>query len=78
MRRSLPERSDEEIYWGLHFALAMAHHTIRESERLMKLSEGKCDLDDVDDIIERVVSTAAMGLTAGKAESKVQAKVAAR
>jgi hypothetical protein len=56
----------------------MAHHTIRESERLMKLSEGKCDLDDVDDIIERVVSMAVMGLTAGKAESKVQAKVAAR
>lgn len=78
MRRSLPDRSDVEIYWGLNFALAMAHHTIRESERLTKLSEGKCDLDDVDDIIERVVSVSVMGLTAGKAESKAPAKVAAR
>ena len=78
MRRALPDRSDVDIYWGLHFALAMAHHTIRESERLTKLSDGQCDLDDVDGIIERVVGMAVMGLTAGKAESKATAKVAAR
>ena len=70
MRRSLPDRSDEDIYWGLHFALAMAHHTIRESERLIKLSEEKCDLDDVEDIIERVVRAAAMALTTDKMHSK--------
>jgi hypothetical protein len=65
MRRSLPDRSEVELYWGLHFALAMAHHTIRESERLAKLSEGLCDLDDVDRIIERVVAVSVMALTAG-------------
>src|ERR1700716_105455 len=53
MRRSLPNCRDADLYWGLHFALAMAHHTIRERERLTKLSEGMCDLDDVDDIIDR-------------------------
>ncbi|MGY3494355.1 TetR/AcrR family transcriptional regulator [Bradyrhizobium sp. USDA 4502] len=58
MRRALPDSTDEEIYWGLHFALAMAHHTIRDSERLTKLSEGKCKLDDISDVIERVVSAA--------------------
>ena len=47
MRRALPGRDDAELYWGLHFALAMAHHTIRERERLTKLSEGQCDLNDV-------------------------------
>jgi AcrR family transcriptional regulator len=78
MRRALPERSDEDIYWGLHFALAMAHHTIRESERLTKLSDGQCDLDDVDDIIARVVGMAMMGLNAGKTGSKAPAKAAAR
>jgi AcrR family transcriptional regulator len=62
MRRSLPDRADADLYWGLHFALAMAHHTIRESERLAKLSEGKCDLDDVEAVISRVVSVAVMGL----------------
>jgi AcrR family transcriptional regulator len=79
MRRSLPDRSDVDIYWGLHFALAMAHHTIRESERLMKLSEGKCDLDDVEGIIERVVGVAATALAApAKADGKAQARLAAR
>ncbi len=78
MRRAMPERSDEDIYWGLHFALAMAHHTIRESERLIKLSDGKCDLDDVEGIIARVVGMAVMGLTAGGAVGKAPARVAAR
>jgi hypothetical protein len=70
MRRSLPDRNDVDIYWGLNFALAMAHHTIRESERLTKLSEGQCDLDDVEDVIARVVSVATMALTAGKTEAR--------
>src|SRR5438270_4133308 len=62
LRRALPERGEAELYWGLHFALAMAQQTVRDSERLTKLSEGKCDLDDVEDIIERVVSVAVMAL----------------
>jgi AcrR family transcriptional regulator len=79
MRRSLPERSEDEIYWGLHFALAMAHHTIRESERLIKLSESKCNLDDVEGVIERVVSMSVMGLTrGGKPQGKSSSRIAAR
>jgi len=54
MRRSLPDRSEVDLYWGLHFALAMAHQTIRDSERLIKLSEGLCDLNDVQGIIDRI------------------------
>ena len=68
MRRSLPGMSDVELYWGLHFALAMAQQTVRDSERLTKLSEGKCDVDDVDGIIARVVSVSVMALTAGRVE----------
>jgi len=62
MARALPGHRDVELYWGLHFALAMAQQTVRDSERLTKLSEGKCDVDDVEGIIARVVSVAAMGL----------------
>src|SRR5881392_2584696 len=40
MRRALPDRDEVDLFWGLHFALAMAHQTIRDSERLTKLSEG--------------------------------------
>ena len=63
MRRSLPDHGDVDIYWGLHFALAMAHQTIRDGERLTKLSEGSCDLDDVAGIIERIVAVSVVALT---------------
>src|ERR1700732_1479934 len=63
MRRSLPGRNPVDLYWALHFALAMAHQTIRDSERLTKLSEGSCDLNDVARIIDRVVAVAVMALT---------------
>jgi AcrR family transcriptional regulator len=75
MARALPARGEVELYWGLHFALAMAHHTIRESERLTKLSDGGCDLNDVDGIIERIVSVAVMAPLGSVAERKVPAKL---
>src|SRR5438876_5638389 len=78
MRRSLPGRDDAELYWGLHFALAMSHHTIREKERLAKLSEGSCDLNDVEAIVERVVSVAVMALAASAAPVKAVSRTAAR
>jgi AcrR family transcriptional regulator len=76
MKRSLPERSEVDLYWGLHFALAMAHHTIREGERLTKLSEGSCDLGDVAGIVQRVVAVSVMALTAGGAPGKTSKLVA--
>jgi AcrR family transcriptional regulator len=78
MVRSLPDRSEVDLFWGLHFALAMAHHTIRESERLTRLSDGKCDLNDVDGIIERVVAVSVLALAGGAAEKKPAAKLVAR
>ncbi len=72
MRRSLPDRDG-----GLHFALAMAHQTIRDSERLAKLSEGLCDLNDVEGIIERIVAVSVQALT-GSEVAKAPKIVAAR
>ena len=60
MRRSLPDCNEVDLYWTLHFALAMAHQTIRDSERLAKLSDGLCDLNDVEGIIERIVAASVM------------------
>lgn len=79
MRRALPGRDDVDLYWALNFALAMSHHTIREKERLTKLSEGQCDLNDVDDIIDRVVSVSVMALAGGETPAKkAPGKVAVR
>jgi hypothetical protein len=75
MKRALPDRDEVDLYWGLHFALAMAHQTIRDTERLTKLSDGKCDLNDVDAMIDRIVSVAAAALTANAARSKAGPRV---
>jgi hypothetical protein len=77
LRRSLPDRSEVDLYWGLHFALAMAHQTIRDSERLTKWSEGKCDLGDVEGIIDRVVDVSVMALTGSEANGRRSKSVAA-
>jgi AcrR family transcriptional regulator len=71
MQRSLPDLPAVDIYWGLHFALAMAHQTIRDSERLDKLSDGACDLDDVDAVIQRIVGVAELALAAPTAKPKM-------
>jgi AcrR family transcriptional regulator len=78
MRRALPGRDEAELYWGLHFALSMAHHTIREKERLAKLSEGSCDLNDVAGIVDRVVAVAVMALTGVTVEKKAPPRLLAR
>jgi AcrR family transcriptional regulator len=76
LRRALPDRGDAELYWGLHFALAMAQQTVRDSERLTKLSEGKCDLDDVEGVIARVVDVAEMALTKRMTSSRPASRAA--
>jgi AcrR family transcriptional regulator len=76
LSRALPERSEVDLYWGLHFALAMAQQTVRDSERLMKLSEGKCDLDDVEGVIDRVVAVAVLALTGPAVKEKPAARAA--
>jgi AcrR family transcriptional regulator len=78
MRRALPELAEVELYWGLHFALAMAQQTVRDTERLKKLSEGKCDVDDVEAVIARVVKVATMALGAGETEGKMPTRAMAR
>jgi AcrR family transcriptional regulator len=77
IRRALPDCDDADLYWGLHFALAMAHQTIRDTERLTKLSEGKCDLDNVEALIERIVDACAMMLTVRTAATRGPARTEA-
>jgi AcrR family transcriptional regulator len=77
MRRSLPDCDEADIYWGLHFALAMAHQTTRDTERLTKLSDGQCDTNDVEAVIERIVDAAAMTLTARASANRTQERTEA-
>ena len=72
----MPGRNDADLNWGLHFALAMSHHTIREKERLTRLSEGQCDLNDVYAIVDRVVAVSVMALTGGETPKKAAVRSA--
>jgi len=72
MQRSLPELDPVEIYWSIHFALAMAHQTIRDRQRLIRLSEGACDVDDVEAIIDRIVDVSVRGLI--RSDARVPAR----
>ena len=56
----------------------MAHQTVRDGERLTRLSDGVCDLDDVAGIIDRVVAVSVMALTGREAEKKIPARLVAR
>ena len=79
MRRSLPGRDEADLYWGLHFALAMAHHTIRE-QRAADQTVGRTSATSTTSqaIIDRVVAVSVMALTMGEAQARTSAKLAAR
>ena len=71
LRNALPEREEVDIYWGLHFALAMSHHTIRERERLTKLlGRTMRPQRRPGHRRSRVVSVSVMALTGGEAPAK--------
>jgi AcrR family transcriptional regulator len=78
IRRALPDHDPIDIFWALHFALAMAHQTIRDTERLNKLSDGQCDLDDSAGIIARIVGMSVMALNARATATRNQKNDAQR
>jgi AcrR family transcriptional regulator len=51
---------------------------IRDSERLTKLSEGTCDLNDVDAVVERVVAVAVMAVIGDGAQRNIGEAIGAR
>lgn len=60
-RRVLPELSEEDILWRLHFTLGMLHYTITDLKRLERISEGVCDISQFDLTLNRMVSYAEAG-----------------
>ncbi|WP_272008535.1 TetR/AcrR family transcriptional regulator [Roseovarius sp. ZX-A-9] len=59
--RVLPELSEEEILWRLHFTLGALHYTITDLKRLERISEGVCDISQFEATLERIVSFAEAG-----------------
>ena len=64
LRRILPHLPDQEYFWRMHFVAAILAFTMAGSDVLHKLSGGRCDLSNVEDITLRMVDFAAAGLKA--------------
>jgi AcrR family transcriptional regulator len=65
LARALPSRTEAEVCWALHFALGLLHQcTDTNHRRLGILSGGRCDTDDVQAVLDRIVAFAVAGIAA--------------
>jgi AcrR family transcriptional regulator len=60
----LPELSQEELFWRVHFCAALLAFTMAAPHVLKRISEGVCDPTDVEGATHRMVSFACAGLRA--------------
>jgi AcrR family transcriptional regulator len=63
-RRALPEISEADRAWRIHFCVGAMIHTMSDSDRLKRFSNGMCDPSDTEGAIERMVQFCAAGLRA--------------
>jgi AcrR family transcriptional regulator len=62
LARFAPQASASEMNWAVHFVTVLSHHgSAGRLKRLVALSEGACDIDDIQADIDRVVRFAAAG-----------------
>ncbi|RMF12214.1 MAG: TetR/AcrR family transcriptional regulator [Alphaproteobacteria bacterium] len=74
LKRALPEMPEDEICWGLHFALGAMHHTFTHLPRLGPISQGRCHIGNRDEVIERMVEFATGGFEAARARITASAR----
>lgn len=72
IQRAMPELPPEELYWKLHFAIAVFAQTLTGLNRLKAISGGVCDISDSGAILERVVAFVAAGFRAPSVVSDVK------
>jgi AcrR family transcriptional regulator len=71
VRIALPKAREEDLYWSYHFFSGALLLTLSETDRINRLSGGRCRSDDIDAIEPRLVRFAAAGLreVCGRRES---------
>ncbi len=63
-QRAMPELPPEEMYWRLHFVIAVVAHTLGGLHQIRTISDGACDISDRRAILERLVAFLAAGFRA--------------
>lgn len=61
---ALPGHDSATLWWRLHFVIGAMAHTLQNSATVTHLSEGRCDAEDVDALIDHLVAFAIGGLRA--------------
>lgn len=56
LKQTLPELSEADIHWRMHFALGALHYTITDLRRLDHVSDGLCNTSSMEEAAERIVS----------------------
>jgi AcrR family transcriptional regulator len=64
LHRTLPELPIDELVWRLHFSIGALAHTMAASAMLALMSEGRCDLSDVEGTLARLKTFITAGLIA--------------
>lgn len=64
--RAAPDLPEEDVCWGLHFALGAMHYTFSHLERLDSISGGRCDIRDADQVVNRMIAFARGGFEASR------------
>jgi hypothetical protein len=62
--RALPQLTERELWWRLHFAIGAMAHTLQHAPELAYLTDGLCKADDIDDILDQLVAFVTGGMTA--------------
>jgi AcrR family transcriptional regulator len=66
LKRALPEKSEEAIFWGYHFVTGALMNTLARTGRIDRLSGGLCRSDDFPAVKKQIASFMAAGFLALK------------
>jgi AcrR family transcriptional regulator len=61
IHRALPDATEEDVFWAYHFLSGALILTISETDRINRLSKGKCNSTDIASIEPRMIEFAAAG-----------------
>jgi AcrR family transcriptional regulator len=62
LQAAAPEISATTLWWRMHFTVGAMAHTLQSAHLVGQLSEGKCDPDDHDSILQQLIHFAMGGM----------------
>ena len=65
LKQTYPKTSEQEIYWHFHLAISAMLGALAQHRRLRDFSDGKCDGEDIEGMISRLVHFVSNGFDAG-------------